>query len=104
MNIARKILFASLALLIIYSSAYANDRHFTFLYESEILGKGFKEIELSTTSRLGRIGYFAGIDQRMEFEVGVTNRLQTAFYLNFNGTTQDYGTGVNQSSFQFEGI
>src|ERR1041384_585507 len=69
------------------------------------MAKGSKELEVLTTTRLGKQNqYFAAIDNRMEFEVGLSKRLQTAFYINFGAVTTDNGTGVNQTSFDFHGI
>jgi len=69
------------------------------------MAKGMKELEIWTTPRLGKSDvYYAAIDNRIEFEVGVSKKLQTAFYINFSNITSDYGTGVNQSKFLFNGI
>jgi hypothetical protein len=68
--------------------AAANERHFTYTYESAVLPQGGRELEVWTTPRLGRESYYARFDQRVEFEVGLTGRLQTAFYLNFNAITE----------------
>src|SRR5438874_71480 len=88
-----------------FGTAQSNDRHFSYLYESTVMAKGSKELEIWTTARLGKQNeYFAAIDNRMEFEVGLSKKLQTAFYLNFGSTTTDNGTGVNQTTFDFHGI
>src|SRR5262245_34530149 len=65
-------------------AAYGNERHFTYTYESAVLPAQAKEIEVWTTPRLGRDDYYARFDQRLEFEVGLTDRLQTSLYLNWN--------------------
>lgn len=62
---------------------FAQDRLFTYTYQSLVLSKGQKEIEVWTTFRGGRNDYFRGIDHRLEFEIGLGKRLQTAFYLNY---------------------
>lgn len=64
------------------AEAIANERHFTYTYESATLPQGAREVEIWTTSRLGRNGYYSRFDQRLEFEVGVTDRLMTSLYLN----------------------
>lgn len=93
-----------LSALSILQVAYSNERHFTYLYESGVLGKGNKEFELHTTMRMGKdIAYYSALDNRMEFEVGVSKRLQTAFYINFGNVSQDDGTGL-KSVFLFRGI
>src|SRR5262245_5114486 len=84
--------FLASALLALASTpprAEANERHFTYTYETAVLPQGAKELEFWTTPRLGREDYFARFDQRLEFEVGLTNRLQTSVYLNMDAVTQD---------------
>ena len=85
-------------------STQSNERKFSYTYQSGVLGKGNKELEIWTTARIGKdIPYYARLDQRMEFEWGITNKLQTAFYLNFRNVSQDDGTGM-ESEFEFQGI
>src|SRR5207249_1946531 len=67
-------------------SASANERHFSYTYETGVLPPGGKEIELSTTLRQGRENFYSGLDHRMEFEVGVADNLMTSFYLNWHNT------------------
>ncbi len=83
---------------------YSNERKFGYLYQSNVLGKGNRELEIWTTARIGKnIPYFAATDHRFEFEWGISNRLQTAFYVNFRNTSIDDGTGM-KTSFDFKGI
>jgi hypothetical protein len=93
--------------LLILSTSYAsntNERKFGYTYQSSIMGKGQKEIEIWTTARLGKgSGYFARLDHRMEFEVCLSKKLQTAFYINFSNTTID-NNGAKSTSFDFKGI
>jgi hypothetical protein len=85
-------------------SVYSNERKFSYTYQSGVLGKGNKELEIWTTARIGKdIPYFARTDHRMEFEWGITNKLQTAFYLNFRNVSMDAGTGM-ETEFEFQGI
>lgn len=70
------------ALLNCYTLSYGQDRSFTYTYESGVLNKGQKEIELWTTLSGGRANYYRGIEHRLEFETGLGGNLQTAFYLN----------------------
>jgi len=80
----------------------ANERHFGFVYETGVLAPGAKEIETSTTLRAGRNDYYAALDHRLEFEVGVAERLMTSFYLNWSNVTEG-GTALS-SSFEWQGI
>jgi hypothetical protein len=69
--------------------ANAQDRVFTYTYQSGVLNKGQKELEIWTTLANGRDNYYRGFDHRMEFEIGLGGKLQTAFYLNYG-----YSKGV----------
>jgi len=69
------------------------------------MGIGQKEIEIWTTATVGKnTGYYSRMDNRLEFEVGLSKKLQTAFYINFSNTTTDNGTGVNTNQFEFQGV
>ena len=84
--------------------AAANERHFSYTYESGVLPPGGRELEVWTTARIGREDFYARFDQRLEFEVGLTERLMTAFYLNTSSTTADVGPWLRESEFEFEGV
>lgn len=86
-------------------SASANERHFTYTYESAVLPAGARELELWTTPRIGRRDvFFARFDQRVELEVGVTDRLLTAFYLNFEAVTQEVADQELVTELGFGGV
>jgi len=72
-----------------FVKANAQDRVFTYTYQSGVLNKGQKELEIWTTFANGRENYYRGLDHRMEFEIGLSPKLQTAFYLNYG-----YNKGV----------
>lgn len=56
-----------------------------------------------TTARLGRDEFYRRLDERLEFEIGLTERLQTALYINF--TAKGQGPASDRtSSFEFEGV
>ena len=76
--------------------ANASQRRFTYTYESGTLNRGQVELEPWTTFRIGKEDYYARIDQRVEFEFGLSNRLQTSFYLNMTAVTaqQDSSLGT----------
>ena len=85
----------------------ANERHFTYTYESGVLPVGEREFELSTTYRAGRHGLYLRLDHRAEFEMSLNDRLMTAFYLNWQDITQENRTSVPSSTSKessFEGI
>lgn len=77
-----KKLIVGLALLMSLCG-YSQDRYFAHTYTSDILAKGAVDLELWHTSRIGhRVNFYHGMDQRMELEVGLGNKVQTAFYFN----------------------
>lgn len=83
--------------------ASANERHFTYTYESAVLPPDGREFEVWNTARAGREDFYSAFDQRLEFEIGLTDRLQTSLYLNYGAVTAEGPLGV-QSSFDFGGI
>jgi len=92
-----------LAALLAASAADAGERRFAYTQESTVLGPDQREVELWTTARLWRSGFFRRFDERVELEFGLASRLQTAFYLNFSqvGSGDDaHRTGEST----FEGI
>ena len=66
----------------------AQDRLFTYTYQSGVLNKGQRELEVWNTLRTGRADFYSRLDNRTEFEVGLGHNLQTAFYLNLTSKTQ----------------
>lgn len=70
-------------LLALATTAHANDRRFTYTYETMVLPKGVVEIEPWVTVKPS--GGLYSFDNRMEFEFGVTDRVQTALYLKWAG-------------------
>jgi len=85
------------------TAAAANERHFGFTYETAVLPPGEREVEVWITPRVGREEHYLRFDNRVEFEVGLMDRLMTAFYLNGNALSERVGDGL-QSSFEFAGV
>jgi hypothetical protein len=81
--------FSLLAFLVTPERAYSNERRFGYTYESSVLPPGAREIELWTTDRRGREYFYHRMDQRVEFEFGVSADLMSAFYLNTTTRTKD---------------
>jgi hypothetical protein len=84
----------------------AQDRIFTYTYQSNVLNKGQKEIEVWSTLGTGRQDYYRGLNHSLEFEIGLGKKLQTAFYLNYgysSGISENNGTDVliNETSYSF---
>ena len=78
-----------LGILLAPLAARANERHFSYTYESAVLAPGEKELEVWTTYRNGRDTRYTRFDERMEFEVGLLPGLQTSFYLNLTAVGQE---------------
>ncbi len=70
-------------LLLMFKATQAQDRVFARTYQSNVLNKGNFDLEVWSTYSFGREDFFSKLKQRVEFEFGVSNRTQTAFYLNF---------------------
>ena len=87
--------FATLTLIAVSMGevASASERHFGYVLESTVLAPGEKELELWSTYRRGRESFYSRMDNRLELELGVTDQLMTAFYLNYSSKTQDDGAG-----------
>lgn len=85
--------------------AQANRRRFTYTYESSVLPKDAREIEIWNTIRLNKANFFRRLDQRVEYEWGLGANFQTAFYLNHTSVAAFDGTGIeseNEMSFSNE--
>lgn len=85
------LLAASGIVLAFSRPAAATERRFTYTYQSATLGAGQRELEPWTTFRMGRDNFYNRVDNRVEVEFGVTNRLQTSWYLNLSGITERVG-------------
>ena len=70
------------------SISQAQDRLFTYTYQSTVLNKGQREIESWHTLRAGREDFYARYDNRTEYEIGLGGNLQTAFYMNITSKTK----------------
>ena len=95
-----KKLLLSVSLVLAVSICFSQDRNFGRTYTTTILPKGNFDIELWHTSRFGHEGeYFHGIDQRMEYEVGLGKNVQTAFYFNrYQISRSDSNGRINQAT------
>lgn len=85
--------------------AAANERHFAYTYESGVLPRGARELEFWSTYRSGRSDFYSRLDQRAEFEVGLSDHLMTALYLNWRDVaTADPTTGKVGSELSWDGL
>lgn len=84
-----RFLFTIFAMISLTDNALPNERRFGFTYESSVLPPGVREIELWNTARNGRSYFYHRLDQRIEYEFGVTSNLMSAFYFNATTRTKD---------------
>lgn len=84
----KKILFILFMVSTIGTVSFAQDRFFAYTYQSNVLNTGDFDLEFQNTLATGKVGayspYIFGqhLDQRLEFEIGLGNKVQTSFYLN----------------------
>ena len=77
-----------------FLNIWAQDRYFARTYTANVLSKGALDLEFWHTSRIGHLNqYYHAQDQRMEIELGIGNRVQTAFY--FNRFQERFSTSAN---------
>lgn len=105
MKTARAVLVA-LAAAALGAPAGADERKFTYSSEAKTLPRGGVEFEQWATLRTGKEdGDFVRIDIREELEVGITDRLTTALYLNLEYLNSDGVTGIeDETEFEFESV
>ncbi|WP_333600579.1 hypothetical protein [Flavobacterium sp.] len=78
-----KTIFRITAIALLSSvSLMAQDRVFNYTYQSNVLNKGVKEIEVWTSVNTGKNDYYRQLENRVEYEVGLGSNLQMSFYLN----------------------
>jgi hypothetical protein len=88
----------------------ADERMFGYVYEAEVLPKGAMEFEQWVTNRNGKAeGIYSAWDLREEFEVGLTDSLTTALYLNTKSVYESVydsvaGMDISTEEFAFEGL
>ncbi len=88
---------------ILTSSIQADRRYFGRSYLANTLPAKAFEFELWNTARIGKAdGYFYRFQPRMEFEYGITDRLTTSFYMNFNSQQIENAT-TSSKEFGFDG-
>ena len=85
-----------------FRTADANERKFTYVYESSVLPADAREIEVWNTVRGGKDYFFRALDQRIEFEFGAGGGLMGSFYLNaqstYAGSPDSAANGIGPST------
>ena len=69
-----------LVAILAIAKAEAQDRVFTYTYQSNVLNYGQKELEVWTTFGTARKDYYRGLDHSLEFEMGLGGNLQQERY------------------------
>jgi len=83
----KRVLLLSMGLLAAVQSVFAAESQFGFVYTTDLLPKGEKEIEQWITLREQKNhGTFHQIDGRTEIEYGQSDDFQLAVYLNYSWT------------------
>jgi hypothetical protein len=74
----------SFLLLVLLSGipSFASERIFTYTYQTSVLGKGQREIEVWNTLHWQREDFYRKFVHRVEYEIGLGGNVQTSFYLN----------------------
>jgi hypothetical protein len=88
-RIMRAMVLGGLVAMMVPGAGSANERRFGYVYETPVLSPGARELEIWNTYRSGKEYYFRRLDQRIELEFGVADRLMTAFYLNYEWKVSD---------------
>lgn len=76
----KKLFFICLIITVSASFVKAQDRIFTYTYQSNVLSPAEREIEVWNTFGTGRQDFYRGYENKIEFETGIAKNLQTAFY------------------------
>jgi hypothetical protein len=79
-------------------TASANERKFTYTYETSVLPQGAREIELWNTYQTGKPYFYRELNQRMEYEFGLGGNLMTSLYMNYEWTAADVNGDVSKSN------
>ncbi|MBI3512290.1 MAG: hypothetical protein HY064_16640 [Bacteroidetes bacterium] len=91
MKLISKTFFAGT--LSLFSILHAQDRQYVWTYQCTTLPKGAKDLEAWSTWSYGRNYFYQRLDTRLEMEVGLTDRIQSAFY--FNASHAAFGANLD---------
>ena len=102
MNRSKANLLFFLLIPSLHATLHAQDRQFARTYQSGTLPRGNRDLEGWITYRTGRNYFFNRLDTRLEFETGLTDKLQTSVYLNLSqslfGANRDTLGGIPDPS------
>jgi len=101
-SISKQLFFLLIFLTI--QNIYADRRYFGRSYLANTLPAKAFEFELWNTARVGRAeGYYYRFQPKMEFEYGITDKLTSSFFFNFNSQQTETKT-VSTKEFSFDGM
>ena len=95
----QKIIALLLFISVTVTLSKANERRFSYTYESGVLPFGAKEFEIWNTYRTGRDAFYRRLDQRLEFEIGLGSNVQSSIYLNNTSKMGIGNLGQKTSSY-----
>lgn len=94
----RTLILAMIALLAAIFPARADEPVFGFIYTTDLLPKGKREVEKWMTWRHQKAhGYYDQLENRTEFSYGITDAFQLSGYLNYNWT-RAFHNGVDRAT------
>ncbi len=94
----KKLLFIAFIAFASIHISQAQDRVFTYTYQTNVLNKGDREIEVWNTIHWGKADFYRAFKHRVEYELGLGSNLQTAFYLNLTTSSQKEGADIISGS------
>ncbi len=93
------------SLFLLTFSLKADERPFPYTYTTNVLKKNARDFEVHTNFRVRRKNFYSSMENRLEYEVGVTDKLQASFYVNFkNTTTENSLLNTYDTEFEFGGV
>jgi len=101
-ELTRTCFLLSLLLFMSKNVSSANERRFAYVYESSVLSPRARELEVWNTYRTGKPYFFRRLDQRLELEFGVADRLMTSLYLNYEWIMNDSNGNAPGGDLQSE--
>ena len=105
MNIKTLGIFIGVILISATSNVAADERYFSYSYETSVLPEGQFEFEQWITNENGREdGDYSQWDLRSEIEYGVTDRYSSALYLNWEATRSEGTGGEDVGDTKFKGV
>jgi hypothetical protein len=94
----KKLILAVLLVTGINTLGIAQDRLFTYTYQTNVLNKNDREIEVWNTFKFGRSEFYRAFNHRIEYEMGLGSNFQTSVYLNLKTFSAKEGASMNSGT------